>query len=254
MDKYDIAFSYASEQKEIIEKYSKKFQELGLNVFIDIEHPELFVFKHVPDILKAIYDNDEIVMLIFLSKEYAKKDFTKYESHIAFDRLLTEKRLSIIKLDNVTLPWLPSSLFYYDIRKYTFDEICQSLCNAIRGYQIPDIKVLFKNLNNFLLSKCPQLRLFIDNKTCVIYNIQSLNENKIKIVFNDSLKRILLFYDKASDSPFPIAEIYILGKNIILENRGISNTFDLIKNYLTENELQNELLVLVKKLLEKSYD
>lgn len=52
MDKYDIAFSYASEQRKIIEKYEKKLKELGLKVFIDIEHPELFVFNHVPDILK----------------------------------------------------------------------------------------------------------------------------------------------------------------------------------------------------------
>ena len=94
MDKYDIAFSYASEQREIIKKFEKKLMELGLKVFIDIEHPELFVFKHVPDILKKIYEDSEIVMLIFLSKDYVNKDFTKYESHIAFDRLLSDKRLT----------------------------------------------------------------------------------------------------------------------------------------------------------------
>lgn len=111
MKKYDIAFSYASEQKDIIEKYSKKLKKMGLNVFIDTEHPELFVFRHVPDTLKQIYDDDEVVMLIFLSRDYAKKDFTKYEGHIAFDRLLNEKRLAIIKLDDSSLPWLPSSFF-----------------------------------------------------------------------------------------------------------------------------------------------
>ena len=121
MDRYHIAFSYASEQKEIVDNFAEKFQKLGLDVFIDTEHPELFVFKHVPDILKSIYDDEEVVMLIFLSEDYVKKDFTKYESYIAFDRLLKEKRLAIIKLDSSTLSWLPPSFFYYDINKYTLD-------------------------------------------------------------------------------------------------------------------------------------
>ena len=118
MNKFDIAFSYASEQKMIIKQYSEKLEKLGLKVFIDTEHPELFVFKHVPDILKEIYDDEKIVMLVFLSHDYIKKDFTKYESYIAFERLLAKKRLAIVKLDDSTLSWLPASFFCYDKNKY----------------------------------------------------------------------------------------------------------------------------------------
>lgn len=251
MTKYDIAFSYASEQREIIKQYSEKLQRLGLSVFIDTEHPELFVFNHVPETLKSIYDNDEIVMLIFLSKEYVNKDFTKYESHIAFDRLLTEKRLSIIKLDASTLSWLPSSFFYYDINKYTCDEICQSLYNAIRKYQIPNIENLFKGINEFILSNFQNFNCLLANKTCVIYNIESTKQNKIKITLNVGLHRILFYYYKNTDTPFPIAEIYISEKSIVLENRGFPNTFVLEKRYHNENELQSDLKTVINNLLEK---
>lgn len=253
-DKYDIAFSYASEQKEVIEDYSKRFQVLGLNVFIDIEHPELFVFKHVPEILKAIYDDDEIVMLIFLSKEYVKKDFTKYESHIAFDRLLSEKRLAIIKLDDVALPWLPSSYFYYDINKYSFDEICQSLCNAIKGYQIPNIENLFRNINDFLIVNFPQFDCLLSSKTCNIYSIDPSGDLKMKITFNRDLNRILFYQSKESAYIFPIAEIYTTSKNIVLENRGFSCKIDLIIRYPNESELQSDLIKIMSDRLNKNND
>lgn len=251
MEKYDIAFSYASEQKEIIKYYSEKLQKLGLKIFIDTEHPELFVFKHVPDTLKAIYDNDETVMLIFLSREYAEKDFTKYESHIAFDRLLTEKRLAIIKLDESTLPWLPSSFFYYDINKYSSDEICQSLFTAIKKYKVPGIEDLFKSINDFILSNYQELNCLLNSKTCALYDVKQKNKGKIKIVLSEALKRILLYYFIDSDSPFPIAEIYIFEKNIVLENRGFSDIFDLEKKYLSERELQSDLKIMMSNLLEQ---
>lgn len=254
MDKYDIAFSYASEQKEIIEKYENKLKKLGLKVFIDIEHPELFVFKHVPDILKRVYDDSEIVMLIFLSKDYVNKAFTKYEGHIAFDRLLTDERLAIVKLDDSTLSWLPSSFFYYDINKYSFEEICGSLYSAIKRYQIPRIQTLFKNINCFIKSNFQEIDCTLNKETCYIYNIHSLNNKKIKIVFIEGLDRILLFVCTDLDCPFPAAEIYISGKNIVLENRGFSHKFDLIKKYFNEDEFLSDLNQVIDILLEKKYD
>lgn len=254
MDKYDIAFSYASEQRKIIKKYEKKLKELGLKVFIDVEHPELFVFNHVPDILKKIYDDSETVMLIFLSRDYAKKDFTKYEGHIAFDRLLTDKRLTIIKLDDSTLPWLPSSLFYYDINKYSFEEICGSLYSAIKGYQIPKLQILFKNVNNFLKSKFKEINCSLNTETCVIYRINLLDNEKIKITLNEGLDKILLFVCTDLECLFPVAEVYILKKNIVLENRGISHKLDLVKKYLNEDEMLCDLYNIIAHLLDKKYD
>lgn len=256
MKKYDIAFSYASEQKDIIEKYSNKFRSLGLDIFIDTEHPDLFVFKHVPDTLKQIYDDDEIVMLVFLSKDYAKKDFTKYEGHIAFDRLLKEKRLAIIKLDDSSLSWLPSSFFYFDVKKYTFDEICQSIYKAITKYSLPTISTLFKNINEFLLKNIKCLKLCLNTNTCIKFRIEDLGNTTIKISLNNDLQRILLFlYDISNtDSTFPVAEIYISEKSIVFENKGISDALELITKYTNEDEIKNELLKLLNNLLEKKYD
>lgn len=252
MDRYHIAFSYASEQKDIVNNVAVKFQKFGLKVFIDTEHPELFVFNHVPDILKSIYDDHEVVMLIFLSKDYVKKDFTKYEGHIAFERLLTNKKLAIIKLDSSTLPWLPSSFFYYDINKYTLDQICESIYKAIKGCQITNIEDLFQNTNNFLTCNVQKINRSFNSKTCVIYNMEPYNKNKIKIVLFEDLKRILIYHYINVDSPFPIAEIYISDKNIVLENRGFSDTLGLVKKYFNENELQQDLSKIITNLLGKT--
>ena len=73
MGEYDIAFSYASEQSSLVEQYKKELQAMGIKVFIDTEHPELFVFNYVPDVLKRIYESEEIAMLIFYLKIMQKR-------------------------------------------------------------------------------------------------------------------------------------------------------------------------------------
>lgn len=129
---FDIAFSYASEQIEIVNEFKQKLTSLGLNVFLDTEHPELFVFNNVPEVLKSVYDDENTAMLIFLSNDYIKKNFTKFEGHIALDRLLEGKKISIIRIDDSELPWLPSSHHFFDIRKNNINYICNAILSALK--------------------------------------------------------------------------------------------------------------------------
>ncbi len=256
MERFDIAFSYASEQSEIIEQFKMRLKELGLSVFIDTEHPELFVFKHVPDVLKGIYDYDEIVMLIFLSKDYAKKDFTKYEGHIASERLIKEKRTAIIKIDDATLPWLPSSLHFFDIRKNSIDYICKALYVAIKGESLCDTKTLFKNIKDYLILKCGQLKTNLNSETCVIFNIIKSKEKYIKMYYNKETKRILFFYISSyiEEKYFSIAEIYKFENKYIFYNKGISDTQNVISEFVNENELNINILSNLNIFLSNIYD
>ena len=101
-----------------------------------------------------------------------------------------------------------------------------------------------------MLSNIQKINQSLDSKTCVIYNMEPYNKNKIKIVLFEDLKRILIYHYIYVDSPFPVAEIYISDKKIVLENRGFSDTFDLAKKYFNENELQHDLSIIITNLME----
>lgn len=145
--------------------------------------------------------------------------------------------------------------FYYDINKYSFNEICQSLYNAINKYSLPNVDTLFKNISEFLSINVKWIKLCLNTETCVKYEIENLSNSTIKIVLNKDLQRILVFFDFSNnDSTFPVAEIYISEKNIILENKGISDTLELVTKYVNENEFKDELFKVLSELSEKKYD
>lgn len=240
---FDIAFSYASEQIEIVNKFKQKLTSLGLNVFLDTEHPELFVFNNVPEVLKSVYDDENTAMLIFLSNDYIKKNFTKFEGHIALDRLLEGKKISIIRIDDSGLPWLPSSHHFFDIRKNDINFICNAISSALKKSNSPlDTEKVFVALNMHLNKE----ENFIEDqeiKSCYIYKVSSKTNSRLKINYCPKQNKIAIYFYSIDVEPlFPIAEISTLDNSYILFNRGISNDLSLTSNYKCEGELLETLI------------
>lgn len=249
---YDIAFSYASEQKDIVNTYKKTLVKLGLNVFIDTEHKEKFVFKYVPDEIKKIYDDKNIVMIIFLSKEYVEKNYTKYEGHIASDRLIAEKRLGVIRLDNATLDWLPSSLHYFDNRRETVDDICKSLYVSIKSNSLVSLSCFFSNVVEFIIENSKNFSRKYISENCIIFSVNSNKKSYIKIKYDEICERILFLFSSThtDDFIFPIAEINKKGDSFVFINKGISDSKCLISKYVSERQLSKDFLLCLNKYLE----
>ena len=255
MGEYDIAFSYASEQSSLVEQYKKELQAMGIKVFIDTEHPELFVFNYVPDVLKRIYESEEIAMLIFLSEDYAKKDFTMYESRIGFERLLKGQRIEIIRIDDSTLPWLPDSVHYFDIRKNDMKYICNALCRSLPQnsvLKILNIEELFITISEYIDQNCNSIKKSYTSKECIIYQLTEKENAYIKFNCCDSEKNISIFCSSTNAEPlFSVVEIYIdeKKKSYILYNKGILESESVFVNF--PNTDTKGLLSVVQKAIKK---
>jgi len=222
MVNFDIAFSYASEQKLIVDEFKIKLQELGLKVFMDSDYPELLAFNHVSDVLKPIYENENIAMIIFLSEDYKRKKFTKYESRIAFDRLLKEQRLGIIRIDDSALPWLTESIHYFDVRKNDTDFICNALYRAIKGVALQNVAELFIVLSDYITQNCINLEKSSSSEKCNVFKLIRKENAYIKIICSDKENYIsVFFYSSFVESFFTIAEIYVNEKTFTFFNKGI---------------------------------
>lgn len=250
--KYDIAFSFASEQKKIVEEFKAELQLLGLKVFVDDDHPELFVFNYVPDVLKQIYDDENTAMLIFLSKDYAKKEFPLYEGHIASDRLIKGKKLGIIRVDDTVLPWLPSSLHFFDIRKNDTEYICQAIYQAIKGADNINLVNLFNHLNDNLALETDDFVTKYSSKTCHIYRVLTHDNASIKIVLCSEEKCILFFCDVlCADMSIPFAEISLKDSEYSFYNMGISETDKTIQKFISEEKLLCSVISEIMNFAEK---
>lgn len=124
---FDLALSYASEDKftvHTLRDYIRK--KSNLKIYDYQENKQLSIFEYTPEVLKKIYSNKKVIMIMFLSQNYINKEFTDFESQFACQHLMKDKRLIVIKLDRVTNAWLPDMKDYmslYDEKKNDIREI-----------------------------------------------------------------------------------------------------------------------------------
>ena len=96
---FDIAFSYASEDEYTAHKLKDYFRKKSnLRIYDYQENKKLSIFEYTPEVLKKIYFNSKIIMIMFLSENYIKKDFTNFESQFACQHLMRDKQLPEIHL------------------------------------------------------------------------------------------------------------------------------------------------------------
>jgi hypothetical protein len=78
--KYDFAVSFAGEQRSLVRAVTESLQEHELEVFFDEDQQHLILASDVEQYLAPIYRSEARFVIAFLSREYPKKIWTKFES------------------------------------------------------------------------------------------------------------------------------------------------------------------------------
>lgn len=124
---YDIALSFAGEQREFVESVASKLKEFEISVFYDnYEQVDLWgkdLYAHLND----IYKNKCQYCIIFVSKEYANKLWTRHELASAQARAFKENKEYIlpIRIDDTELPGLNETVGYIDARNISPEGIAK---------------------------------------------------------------------------------------------------------------------------------
>jgi TIR domain len=118
--RYDVALSFAGEQRRYAESLAEILRANGVRVFYDsFEQAELWG-KNLFDYLYNVYSQDSRYCIVFVSKEYAEKMWTVHERHSAQERVLLDRKsdyLLPIKVDDTKLPGLPATIAYLDLKE-----------------------------------------------------------------------------------------------------------------------------------------
>src|SRR5260370_1690919 len=103
---YDVAISYASEDRRYAEDLASALKNRGVEVFYDPDEQADIWGKNLVDILSDIYKNRAHYCVIFFSKNYAIKKWTKLERRVAQDRAREEigEYILPICLDKTAVP------------------------------------------------------------------------------------------------------------------------------------------------------
>jgi hypothetical protein len=130
---YDVAVSFAGEDRAVVIQFAEILQAHGLNVFYDNwEQANLWgrdLYQH----LDEVYSMKARFCVMFLSAHYATKAWTNHELKSAQARAFRENDAYIlpIRLDDTDIPGIRPTLGYLDLRKIKVADAAQMAIQKI---------------------------------------------------------------------------------------------------------------------------
>ena len=114
---YDVALSFAGEQREYVEEVAKDLKSRGILVFYDDYERGALWGKDLYAHLSDVYYRMCRYCIIFVSAEYAAKVWPNLERRSAQSRALKEKQEYILpaRFDGTEIPGLLDTVGYIDL-------------------------------------------------------------------------------------------------------------------------------------------
>ncbi|MGC2775963.1 MAG: TIR domain-containing protein [Bradyrhizobium sp.] len=137
---FDVALSFADENRTPVKKLAAMLRDAGVGVFYDeYERAKLWgkdLYQHLQD----IYENRAKYCVVFVSKHYIKKHWAKHELKNAQARAFASHREYILplRMDSTLLPGLPATVGYIDLKKHGLQEVAVLLLEKL-GVDLGDL-------------------------------------------------------------------------------------------------------------------
>jgi hypothetical protein len=115
---YDVALSFAGEDRPYVERVATFLKEAGVKVFYDRFEEVSLWGKNLYDHLSDVYGRQARYTVMFISQHYARKVWTSHERESAQARALEENSECILpaRFDDTKVPGLPSTVGYLSLR------------------------------------------------------------------------------------------------------------------------------------------
>ncbi len=132
---YDVALSFAGEQRPYVHQVAQVLQANGVSVFYDdFEQVDLWG-KDLSEFLDQAYRQDARYCVLFLSEAYAQKVWTNHERKSALARALEERDEYVLpaRFDDTEIPGIRPTTGYIDLRNMPPAEFAALILEKIGG-------------------------------------------------------------------------------------------------------------------------
>jgi hypothetical protein len=116
---FDVCLSFAGEQRSYVELVARGLKERGYAVFYDADEQADLWGKNLAEHFEYVYRLASRACVMFISKEYAEKPWTKHERRSALSRALEEDEYVLpARFDDTELPGLAPTIGYIDLAEF----------------------------------------------------------------------------------------------------------------------------------------
>ena len=136
---YEVALSFAGEQRDYVEKVSKELTRLNVGHFYDYNEQVNLWGKNLTQYLDSVYFEKAMYFVPFISKEYVEKIWTRLEVKSALERNMHESRPDFqqyilpVRFDDTRVPGIVGSIGHIDARKITPQEIARMIYEKVKN-------------------------------------------------------------------------------------------------------------------------
>ncbi len=213
--KYEIALSFAGEDRHYVEEVAQCLTNNNITVFYDEFEESNLWGKDLYVYLDEIYRKQSRYCIMFLSEHYAKKLWTSHERASAQARAFEqhEEYILPVKLDNTEIPGIRPTIGYLDGNKLSPDKICAAILKKLDKKSPPEIIIEDEDLHDISLPKIKRTITDLEKKKFL-----KASFTEIMDYFDKGLTKLKTInphietdFDKKSDSKF-VASIYVEGQ------------------------------------------
>jgi TIR domain len=131
---YDVAISFAGEQRSEAEAIAACLEKVGIRVFYDDYEQTKLWGKDLYEHLSDVYQKRARYCLMLVSEAYAAKVWTTLERRSAQARALSQRVEYIlpVRFDDAEIPGLLNTVGYLRIQDYGIEGICTHVAQKIR--------------------------------------------------------------------------------------------------------------------------
>ncbi len=134
---YDLAISFAGEDRSIAEALAQRLKERGFLVFFDDYEQANLLGECLTEYLTDIYKNKAKYCLVLVSKHYVRKRWTRHEWKAAQARAFEaydEAYILPIRLNDTELPGLLPTVGYLPYSSLGIDKCVQIIAGKVGGH------------------------------------------------------------------------------------------------------------------------
>ena len=132
---YDVALSFAGEDRTYVEETAGILKAAGVNVFYDKFETAQLWGRNLADHLGEVYGKRSRFVVIFISKYYPMKAWPKHERQSAQARAIRDNEIVLLpaRFDDTEIEGMPSSTAYIDLRKTSPQELAELIQEKLKS-------------------------------------------------------------------------------------------------------------------------
>lgn len=130
---YDVALSFAGEDRDLARKLADLLKERGVTAFYDEDETASLWGKNLYEHLADVYSEKARYCVMFVSQHYVRKRWTNHERENAQARAFRERQEYILplKLDDTSIPGLPDTVGHVDVRHVSIGRVADLICEKL---------------------------------------------------------------------------------------------------------------------------